>query len=184
MPPSVREILTLQKFLFARVHPNRIEPYLYRYRQTTPQEQDMQGLGIGAGLAALAFWGFIATAVVAGIWDGIRKREARHETLRRLVESGQPIDKEMMDKLLLMNRGGSSRIDRDFEVTALWILPVAAGVAILGEILGHQVPEARLPILGAAALLACLGVGFLVASKIAGRWYRKESDSVADQLQG
>jgi drug/metabolite transporter (DMT)-like permease len=125
----------------------------------------MQSIGIGAGLAAMAFWGFIATAVVAGVWDGIRKREARHETIRRLVESGQPIDKEMMEKLLL------------------WILPVAVGVAVLGEILGYQVPQARLPILGAAALLACLGIGYFLASKVVKRWYH-EDDADLDQLNG
>ena len=34
----------------------------------------MQGLTLGAGLASLAFWGFIASVVVAGIWFDIRKR--------------------------------------------------------------------------------------------------------------
>jgi len=52
----------------------------------------MEDLGIGAGLAALGFWGFVAVAVVAGIWDNIRKRDAQHETVRRLIESGQSAD--------------------------------------------------------------------------------------------
>lgn len=130
----------------------------------------------------MAFWAFIATAVVAGIWDGIRKREAKHETLRRLVESGQPIDKDMMEKLLLMNKGGSDRPDRDFFVTALWITPVSAGLAILGQILGYAVPQARMPILGAAALLAVLGVGYFIASRIVLRWYGPESDTNLDLM--
>jgi hypothetical protein len=33
----------------------------------------MDHIGLGAGLAALAFWGFIAAVSVAGIWDGVRK---------------------------------------------------------------------------------------------------------------
>ena len=48
----------------------------------------MQSFSLGAGLAALAFWGFIASVVVAGIWYDIRKRDAQHETVRRIVESG------------------------------------------------------------------------------------------------
>lgn len=144
----------------------------------------MDHIGLGAGLAALAFWGFVAAVSVAGIWDGVRKREAQHETLRRLAESGQPIDKEVMDKLLLLNSGKAKRYDIDFKVTALWILPVAAGLAIMALILGIGVPQAKMPVLGAAALLACLGIGFLVASKIAARWNREDDDSERDQLMG
>ena len=50
----------------------------------------MEGISVSEGLAALGFWTFIAAIIVAGIWDGIRKREAQHETLRRMIESGQP----------------------------------------------------------------------------------------------
>ena len=48
--------------------------------------------GFGAGLAALAFWGFIAAIVVAGIWDGAKKREAQHETLRRMLIAGGTLE--------------------------------------------------------------------------------------------
>ncbi len=36
--------------------------------------------GLGAGLSALAFWGFIAAVVVAGIWYSVRERQAQYET--------------------------------------------------------------------------------------------------------
>ena len=52
----------------------------------------------GAGLGAMGFWLFIAAAVLGGIWDGIKKRETQHETLRRMLASDQPIDEEMVDK--------------------------------------------------------------------------------------
>lgn len=136
-------------------------------------------LGIGAGLAALAFWGFVAAVAVAGIWDGIRKRDAQHETVRRLIESGQTIDEAMMEKLSLMGDGGSKRPDKDFYITALWLLPVAPGLAVLAFFVGINAPEALAPILGAAGLVACLGIGFLVAAKITKRWYTADSQ-VAD----
>ena len=144
----------------------------------------MDHIGLGAGLAALAFWGFVAAVSVAGIWDGVRKREAQHETLRRLAESGQPIDKEVMDKLLMLNSGRYKRYDVDFKVTALWILPVAVGLAVMALVLGMHVPDAKMPILGASALLACLGLGFLLASSIAKRWNTGDDDSDRDQLMG
>ena len=77
---------------------------------------------IGAGLAILAFWGFIASVSVAGIvaaiWDGIRKREAQHETVRRLIESDQTIDHELVDKLLSRAGGGNKRLHRCWRVVA------------------------------------------------------------------
>ena len=136
----------------------------------------MENLGLGAGLAAMAFWGFVAVAVVAGIWDGIRKREAKHETLRRIIESGQTIDQELMEKLLLLSDGGKRRVDRDFKLTGLWILPVAVGLAIFGLIMSYEDPSKLIPILGASALLAVFGIGCLVAAKIVARWYPADSD--------
>lgn len=135
----------------------------------------MNVFGVGAGMAALAFWGFVAVAVIGAYWDSIRKREAQHETVRRLIESGQPMDKELMDKLLLLS--DNKRLDRDFRITALWVLPVAVGLAVLGLILGIAIPQAKIPILGASALLACLGVGFWLASNVVRRWYPVERES-------
>ena len=96
----------------------------------------MQGFSLGAGLAALAFWGFLASIIVAGIWNDIRKREAQQETLRRLLESGQPIDEALMDKLLSLGGGKRQRLDRDFKMVAFIVLPAAVGLAILGLVLG------------------------------------------------
>ena len=60
----------------------------------------MQSFTLGAGLAALAFWGFLAVVVVGGIWYDIRKKESQQETIRRLFESGQPVDEKLMDRLM------------------------------------------------------------------------------------
>jgi len=127
--------------------------------------------GLGAGLAALAFWGFIAAVVVGGMWYSIREREAQHETIRRLIESGQPINQELIDRLEILGGGAGNRPDRDFRITALWISPVAVGMAAMALFLGYAFPETLFPLLGVAALLACLGAGFWIASKIAARWY-------------
>ncbi len=128
----------------------------------------METVSLGAGLASLAFWGFIAAVSVAGIWDGVRKREAKHETVRRLVEGGKDIDPELIEKILDIN--GKRQLDIDFKVTALWILPVAVGMVVLAVILGWQFPVVLGPLLGVAGLLFCLGIGFLLASKVVANW--------------
>jgi O-antigen/teichoic acid export membrane protein len=141
----------------------------------------MQSFSLGAGLAALAFWGFIASVVVAGIWYDIRKREAQHETVRRLVESGQSIDEQLMDKLLSLSSGDSDRLDRAFKITGLIMLPAAVGLALFGLILGKQYPDTQLPLLGVSVLVGCIGLGFMVAAKIARRWYLADDDSTFNQ---
>ena len=65
-----------------------------------------------------------------------------------------------------------------------WILPVAAGMLVFGLILGSVYSEAMAPLLGVSALLGCLGIGFLFAARIAGRWYPAGRDSENHQLKG
>lgn len=144
----------------------------------------MEDLGLGAGLAAMAFWGFVAAVVVAGIWNEIRKREVQHETIRRLIEGGQSIDKELLDKILMLSDNEGKRHDLDFKLTALWLLPIAVGMSILALFLGYQDPATLMPLLGVSALLAVLGIGCLVSSKIAARWYPVDSDSKPNQPKG
>ena len=141
----------------------------------------MQGFSVGAGLAALAFWGFLASIIVAGIWYDIRKREAQQETLRRLLESGQPIDDSLVDRLVSLGGGRRERLDRDFKLVGMIMLPTALGLAILGLVLGLQDIGARLPLLGVAALVACVGLGFFAASRMAARWRRKDTAQSRDR---
>ena len=130
----------------------------------------MESVGIGAGLAAIGFWLFVAVAVVSGVWDGIKKREVTHETLRRLIESGNA-DEAVVDKIL----GSEKRIDRDLKVGGLITLSAAPGLAILGYFLSLLEAKALMPLLGVAFLTGCVGIGLLVAAKFAEREYREEA---------
>jgi len=137
----------------------------------------MDDLGVGGGLAIVAFWIFIGMIVLGGIWDGIRKREAQHETVRRVIESGQQIDQQTVDKLLSISDGSSTRLDVAFRVTALWIMPVALGMTALAFFIGSSQEGALMPLLGVAAMLYCFGIGFLIAGRVAARWYPSEDNS-------
>ena len=128
---------------------------------------------IGAGLAAFAFWGFVAAMVVGGIWDGAKKREAEHETLRRMIESGKPVDEALMRKLMI---GAPKRPDRDLAIAAIITFAVAVGLAIFAFLLGEE--RAVGPLLGAAALVGCISGGLTAASAYARRT-REEDDEHA-----
>lgn len=132
----------------------------------------MQEMGLGAGLGALGFWAFLAAVIVAGIWYGIRERQAQHETLRRMIETNQPVDQAQMDKLL-SSSVGSKRVDRDLKVSGLIVLFTAPGVAVLGVFLSALSTKVLPPLLGAAALILFVGIGLLVAAKTSERWYQE-----------
>ena len=125
------------------------------------------------GLASLGFWLFIAVCVIGGIWDGVKKREAQHETLRRIVESGKPIDEKLMDKVLGGDR--SDRPDRDLKVAGLITLAVAPGMLILGYFVG-----ALKELAGVAGLIGMVGLGLLIAGKFSEREWKKDHTSPND----
>lgn len=123
----------------------------------------MGDMGIGAGIGTLAFWGFVAVCVVAGIWDGIRKREAQHETLRKLMDSGQTLDQTTINTIL----NGGRQVERDLRTAGLVVLFAAPGLAVLGWFLSALAAWALPPLLGAAVLVGLLGLGLIAAAKAA-----------------
>ena len=125
----------------------------------------MEHMGLGAGLGALGFWAFIAAVVVAGIWYGLRIKEAEQETLRRMVEAGETMDQALMDKLLSQSGSGNANLSRDLKVYGLVILFIAPGLAILAWFISQLAAWAFYPIMGAAVLVAFVAAGLLVASK-------------------
>ncbi len=131
----------------------------------------MEGMMIntGAGVAAIGFWLFLAAIVVAGMWYDIRKREAQQRTLRSMLESGQAIDEDLVDKLLSASSGGTARLARELQVWGVVVLFTAPGLALLAWFIALQYAPALYPILGAAALVGFIGIGLVVAARIAGR---------------
>lgn len=133
----------------------------------------MQEITTGTGIAALGFWLFVAAVVAAGIWDSIRKRDAQHETLRRIIESGQSIDDQLTDKLL--NLTGGKDLARDLKVGALVLLSISPGLIIFGWIMSIFVEPQLLPImLAVGALVGCIGIGLWAAAHFIKRWHEQE----------
>ena len=133
---------------------------------------------LGAGLAAVAFWGFLAAVVVGGMWYALRERQAQYEALSRLIESGQTVDEQLIDRML----GGRSRVDRDLRIAGLIVICAAPGVAILAWAVGQVAPEGFMPLLGVAALVGCVGIGLLLAARFAARAYRESERQMSVQM--
>ena len=60
------------------------------------------------GLAAFAFWGFVAVITVANVWREVVMRRESETTIRMAIEKGQQLDPATIDKLLRSNRRWSS----------------------------------------------------------------------------
>lgn len=134
----------------------------------------MENFSSGAGMAAMGFWLFVAIIVAAGVWESIRKREAQHETLRRIIESGQSIDDELTDKLLTLT-GGNKNLQRDLKVSGVIMLFIAPGLLLMGWIMSIFLAAKLLGVMmGVSALILCIGAGLLVASNTVKRWEANE----------
>lgn len=125
--------------------------------------------GAAAGLGALGFWLFLGATVVAGIWYDAKRRESQQETLRRMVESGQEIDLDVIDRMI--GKSNAKELERDLRVGALIILGIAPGLFVFSLFLGMIKPEARTALMGVSLLVAFIGGGMLTASRLIERRY-------------
>lgn len=130
-------------------------------------------MGNAAGLGALGFWLFLAAVVVSGIWFDAKKRESQQETLRRIVESGQRLDKAMIDKFVKSGSEGN-RTDQDLKIGGLITMSVAPGLVLLGYFLSRLEERLMDVMLGVALLVGFVGVGLYGAGKLAERWYKDQ----------
>ncbi len=140
----------------------------------------MQEFSTGAGLSAIGFWLFIAAVIGFGVWDGIRKRDAKHETLRRVAESGRDLDVKTIDKI--MGEDKNKNAVRDLRVAGLITLFVTPGLALFGWIMSLMSEEVLYPMLGASAIVGCVTIGLFVAARYLERVEREDSAGRSDSM--
>jgi hypothetical protein len=126
-------------------------------------------MSTAAGLGALGFWLFIAVVVGSGIWYDAKRKEIQQETLRRIVESGRDIDPSVIDRVV--GTSGARELERDLRIGAFIVLAVAPGLFVFSLFLGMISPEARMAVMGVSALVAFIGGGLLMASRLVERRY-------------
>ena len=126
-------------------------------------------MSAAAGLGARGFWLFIAVVVASGIWYDAKRKEMQQETLRRIVESGRDIDPGVIDRVV--GTSDAKDLERDLRIGALIVLAVAPGLFVFSLFLGLISPEARVAIMGVSALVAFVGGGLLLASRLVERRY-------------
>ena len=127
-----------------------------------------------AGLAAFGFWMFLAAIIVASIWSDSRKREAQQETLRRIVESGQQLDPELVDRLLASKDGDGDKPDRDLKVAGVITMSVGPGLVAFGAFLAPYNDKILGVMIGVGALVLIIGMGLYLAGILSKRWQQED----------
>ncbi len=108
-----------------------------------------------------AFWIFIASVVVAGMWYAQARNKATQETIRMAIEKDIPLDEAMVDKLLIRQSGNPE----DYYISGIICLAVCLGLPIMGYFIGQIASEAFFPLAGAGVLVGLIGISLLLCGK-------------------
>jgi hypothetical protein len=132
---------------------------------------------LSGAIVAVAFWAFLAVSAVAGMRYDFRKRQLAMESLRAAIERGQPLEPAVVEKLLARQSEPQADDAQDLEpylqIGGIITLAAGVGVLIAAFLVGLQYTVARLPLLGAGALTACIGIGLLFSARAVGRYRRR-----------
>lgn len=127
-------------------------------------------------LGAVAFWIFLAAAIVAGVWKGKHVEGMRHETVRLLIEKNQKVDEAQLAKILNpdppawmgMQPGKPGDAYRVLRIIGTLMLFLALGLLFVcvwrGMMLGME-DKSVLGIATGIPIMAMLGAGLFVASR-------------------
>ena len=111
-----------------------------------------------------AFWIFIASIVVAGIWYAYARNRETQKTIRLAIEKGTRLDAEMIDTLVRRESGNPE----DYYIGGILCLACGVGLPILGYFIGKIAAEAFFPIAGAGILVGLIGISLLLCGKLIG----------------
>jgi len=112
-----------------------------------------------------AFWIFIASVVVAGIWYAYARNRETQKTIRLAIEKGIQLDAALIDKLVIRESGNPE----DYYIGGFICIACGIGLPILGYFIGRIAPEAFFPLAGAGVLVGLIGISLILCGKLIGR---------------
>lgn len=116
-------------------------------------------------LIGVAFWIFIASVVVAGIWYAHARNRETQKTIRLAIEKGVQLDAALLDKLVIRESGNPE----DYYIGGLICLACGLGLPVLGYFIGRIEPVAFFPIVGAGFLVGLIGISLILCGKLIDR---------------
>ncbi len=124
-------------------------------------------------MEVVAFWAVVATLIVMGALNARRGYELKHETIRLMLDKGQPLDEKVFREVLAPPKWVSPRQPTPgtgytvMRVIGTMALFAALGVALLIFLIGHTLDKQVVETVGVGVglLIGLLGVGLHVACR-------------------
>ena len=130
----------------------------------------MHPMAIGNAIAVAATLLAIAGVLIAIIISNQKKNQAKLDFLRSAMERGVALDAELIDKVMHPNRTAAGKRalppGQGARVAGILVIAFGVGYAVLASFIAVISPDARLPMMGVACMMGCIGIGFLVVSKV------------------
>lgn len=113
-------------------------------------------------LIPLAFFAMIAAIVIMPRYYKSQERQKLAEAMRAAIEKGQPLPSEVTEALVRAEPPKRIPAPKsDLRTGVIW-MSIAAGLVLLGLIVGYSEPDHTLRFIAFAALPACVGAAFLI----------------------
>ena len=123
----------------------------------------------GPFAVGIACFVFLAVAAVAGIVADYKKRQLALAPLRAAIERGQQLDPAVVERLMAPEPRGEGLNALYLKVGGIVTIAAGIGVALLSFFLAQVAPVALYPVLGGGIVAVCVGLGLVVAARVAER---------------
>lgn len=142
-------------------------------------------------MGVAAFWLALAAVIIAGSWRKKMKEQMRHETVRLLIEKGEPLDQEQLRELLnptppplpahhpWLRRHEAPSGFKQFRMVGTILMIAAPGLAamIAGIGFSEGTPRTVAAALGVGVFVFLLGVAFFFVSRFVASTGKPEHES-------
>jgi hypothetical protein len=122
-------------------------------------------MGDGAYLVGVSFWVFIGAVSIAGIISEHKNRRLGVDLLRAMIDKGQTLDPALVEKVMSQQASDDRTDPMDLKLGGIIVTAVGIGLLPLSFFISKLAAATFYPILGAASVTLCVGVGLLVAAK-------------------
>jgi hypothetical protein len=130
----------------------------------------MHSIPIGNAIAVAAALLAVAGVIVAFILSSQKKHQARLDLLHYAVERGLTLDVDLIQTIATADavraNAAPRRPGQGSRVAGVLIIAYGVGFAIFACFIGSISKNALIPMLGVGTLTICVGVGFLIVSRM------------------